>query len=34
LQLRAGKSIKLKGTYSDYDDIRDVMWLDGCTPVN
>lgn len=34
LQLRAGKSIKLKGTYRDYDDIRDVMWLDGCRPVS
>lgn len=33
LQLKAGQSIKLKGTYRDYDDIVDVMWLDGCKPV-
>jgi hypothetical protein len=34
LQLKPGKSVKLRGTYRDYDDIRDVMWLDGCKPVS
>lgn len=33
LTLKPGKSIKLQGTYRDFDQFRHVMWLDQCRPV-
>lgn len=33
LQLKPGKSIKLQGTYEDFNDLHQVVWLSDCRPV-
>jgi len=33
LQLKPGKSIKLTGTYYDFDEFKDATWFKDCVPV-